>query len=257
VIAADLAVTALAERAAVAFDGPDGPEAGDDTVLRLLRAWAADIDRRPIMVDIEAPEPAAMRRRPWAAARSVAAMTMALTLSSTGIAAAVQGNPLGPIRFVVDQLGQLHRDRSTSVDLFGSRSTPLGDRRGHDGQARAERDERPSRGQREERPTDTTRPEPPSSVPIVSHRAHEPARSSEARRHQERRRALPVRRPPTQSPVAQKPDSDETPPSRPEQPALPSGSATWPKPAPDDRPAPPDRPASSPMPPTPTTTPVR
>jgi len=212
VLATDLAVTALAERA---------PLDSDDAALRMLDAWAAEIDARPIAVGVAVPGSASVRRRPRGAARSVAAMTVALTLSSTGIAAAVQGNPFATLHYVVDRFGNLGpHDHTSPVDLLGTRNSPIGDPRQRDARAEAEHDSRPSRS-RSARPAVSTG----ADAPIVAHRVpassgssgSSPRASSEARPPRHRQRPLVVRHPDHDQPVdSPKPGSAETPPIRPE-----------------------------------------
>ena len=212
VVATDLAVTALAERA---------PLDSDDAALRMLDAWAAEIDARPIAVEVAVPGPAAVRRRPRGTARSVAAMTVALTLSSTGIAAAVQGNPFATLHYVVDKFGNLGpHDHTSPVDLLGTRNPPIGDPRQKEARVKAEQDNRPSRS-RSPRPDVGTG----ADGPIVAHRVPTSSGSSEsnagtageARPPRHRQRPLAVRRPDHDQPVDRpKPGSAETPPIRPE-----------------------------------------
>jgi hypothetical protein len=244
VLATDLAVTALAERAPLESDD------ADDTALRMLEAWAADIDARPIAVELDVPEPASVRRRPRGAARSAAAMTVALTLSSTGIAAAVQGNPFAPIHYVVDKFGHLgHDDRTSPVDLLGTRSGPIGDPR-QDPRVTAD-DGRPSRSRPPQPSANRGQPDALADTPIVAHRVASSSGSSsssgsgEARPPRERQRLLVVRYPGHHRPVdSPKPDGGETPPNRPEAPAVPS-NPPWPKPSQGEPPAPPDEPMAS------------
>jgi hypothetical protein len=246
VLATDLAVTALAARA------PLEPDGHDDAALRMLEAWAADIDARPIAVEVAAPEPASVGRRPRGTKRSVAAMTIALTLSSTGIAAAVQGNPFGPIHYVVDKFGHLGpHDQTSPVDLLGTRSAPVSDARQKDARIRAEHDGRPSRSRSPHPPASGVRSDAQASAPIVAHRVAPSSGSSSssgsgqapAPRH--RQRPLVVRHPGHPRPVVSpKPQGGETPPNRPEQPAVPS-NPQWPKPSQVGPPAPPDKPMAS------------
>jgi hypothetical protein len=271
VVASDLAVTALAERA------PLHAEDADDSVVRLLQAWAADIDAHPVPVsDADDADDAALlatathtRRRPrGAAARSVVAMTIALTLSSSGIAAAVQGNPLAPINYVVDKFGHLgaQHDRSSPVDLLGAPNLPPTEAGRGTSRDRAESAQRPSRGDSGQRPQrdDPSHSDGAGSGSGPTVEAHEVRAShgtgdasrqrpqhSEHRRH----RHLVVRPahhrpPPVQSP---KPNGGETPPNRPEPPSG-EGVPTLPKPATSESPIPPP---VEPMTPAPERAPVR
>jgi hypothetical protein len=243
-MATDLAVTALAERARLE------PEAADDTVLRLLETWAADIDAHPVAVQADALNVVPTRRRPRGTARSIAAMTIALTLSSTGFAAAVQGNPFGPINYMVDKFGHLaHHDRTSPVDLLGTRETVRGGLHQKQARDRVEAGGRPSRGVPADRPARRAQPDLQATAPIESHEVRSaPADSSAAddvQKPRDRHRHLVVRHP-HRHPVVDnpKPGGGETPPNRPEPPAGQS-VPTWPMPTTGEQPAPPDKPMSS------------
>jgi hypothetical protein len=232
VLATDLAVTALAERL---------PVESDDAVVRLLEAWTAEIDARPSMIDVDAPEAAAARGRPRGSLRSVAAMTLALTLSSTGIAAAVKGDPFAPFNYMVHKFDLGDHDRSGPVDLFGLRKGLFNDPQARDSRERAEGRDRPSRN----RPAETSRRPGLSTVasdPIVAHRVPRTAGDGGTpARQPERRRPLVVQRPSSGS--VEKPGSNQTPPHHPELPSSPT-EPSWPKPS-SDQPAPaPDKPLS-------------
>jgi hypothetical protein len=233
--ATDLAVTALARRT---------PVDSDDAALCLLQAWAADIDAHPVAIDVETPEPAAVRRRPRGTTRSVVAMTVALTLSSTGIAAAVRGDPFAPFNYVVDQFGHFaQHDRTPPANPLGMRNSP-GDLKPTDAQARAERDGRPSRS-REPRRQAASDPSSQASAPIVAHRVpRSGGGAKQSSQPRERHRTLVVRHPGGSSVDGPKPGSGETPPDRPESPLI-AGELSWPKPSADEPPAPPDEPTSS------------
>ena len=244
ILATDIAVTALADRAPLESDGHD------DAALRLLGAWAADIDARPIAVALDAPAPASVRRRPRGTKRSVAAMTVALTLSSTGIAAAVQGDPFAPIHYVVDKFDPLGPpDRTSPVDLLGTRSAPLGDPRQQAARSRAE-DGRPSRSRSPHPLASRVHPEAQVSTPIVARRVAPSSGSSsssgsdQAPAPQHRQRPLLVQRPGHHRPdVSPKPESGETPPNRPEPTGMPI-NPRWPSPSQGEAPAPPDEPTA-------------
>src|SRR4051794_40904597 len=169
VVSSDLAVTALAERASL------HAEHADDEVLRLLQAWAADIDARPILVELgDAPVETALaarvRRRPRGSVRSIAVMTLALTVSSTGIAAAVQGNPLAPINYFVHRFGDLgDHARADPVDLGMPRVPPTDAGRGKS-RDRREATQRPSRGRGADRPR--REPAPQTAVADRTIEAH-------------------------------------------------------------------------------------
>jgi hypothetical protein len=249
VLATDLAVTALAVR---------DPVDTDDPALRLLEAWAADIDAHPVAVVVEGPVEASTRRRPRGALRSIAVMTLALTVSSTGIAAAVQGNPFAPISFVVDKFGQFgHPDRPPSIDLFGGRTGATGNTADKDGRARAAEQRRPARSQVPDQTTSPTVPAPvpaqaaedAPAAPIVAHRVphsrgggqvQEPR---EPRQNERQKPPLVVRHP--HPPVRKPPSGGQTPPHRPELPGIPVQETPRPdiqKPPPGERPPPPDQP---------------
>jgi hypothetical protein len=247
VLATDLAVSALAERR---------PVDSDDSALHLLQVWAADLDGHPITVDAGFAESASARRRPRGAARTVVAMTLALTLSSTGIAAAVQGNPFGPIHFVVDKFGHLgNHDRSSPVDMIGGHKTPPADLRDREERARAEHNDRPSRSRPADQ-TDGAESQEPSSAPIVANRSAPLSHNGQNHKPRAHHRPLVVQRPnggPVDDP---RPQGGETPPNRPEPPAIPS-IPSWPRPAANEPSPPPDEPAITPMPEGPETAPVR
>ena len=191
------------------------------------------------------------RRRPRGAARSIAALTIALTLSSTGLAAAVHGNPFGPIDYMVNKFGHLgHGDRMSPVDLLGTRDPVRGDLHQKQARTRVEAGGRPSRGGPADRPARRAQPDPQATAPIVSHEvrsapADRSSAAADAQKPRDRHRHLAVRHP-HRHPVVDspKPGGGETPPERPEPPAGDS-VPTWPKPTADDRPAPPDKPMSS------------
>jgi hypothetical protein len=248
ILATDLAMTALAER---------DPVQTDDPALRLLEAWAADIDTHPVMVVVEGMDPSP-RRRPRGALRSIAAMTLALTVSSSGIAAAVQGNPFAPIRFVVDKFGHFgHPDRPTSVDMFGGFSgatvnAPNKDEKARSAGHRPSRNDPPERDARTPVPAraqanDTT--DDSAGAPIVSDRVPHSAGSGpaqaprEPQQHENQKPPLVVRHP--HPPVRKPPSGGQTPPNRPEVPGSPvheTPRPDIPKPSPGERPPPPDQP---------------
>jgi hypothetical protein len=253
ILATDLEVTALAERR---------PVESSDPALRALGAWTEDIDAHPVVAAVETPLPASTRRRPRGALRSIAAMTLALTVSSTGIATAVHGNPFAPINFVVDKFGHLgHPDRPAPVDLFGSRGSARGQAPHKDAKARGADERRPSRSEAPERAApapDRSRAPAPANASgqatgsrlvsdRVSHsRGHERAREARAPRHHERHKPLVVRHP--HPPVRRPPSGGHTPPRHPEYPGVPVHEKPRPevsKPLPGERPAPPDQPAPS------------
>jgi hypothetical protein len=133
--ATDVALSAVAERR---------PEASDDAVMRVLAAWAAALDAKPISISADAHEAGGLRRTSRHVARTVVALAVAFTLSSGGIAAAVRGDPFAPIGYMVDKFGSFRdHGRPPSDGLLGYRndsSRPLPDH------ARALAEGRPSRG---------------------------------------------------------------------------------------------------------------
>jgi hypothetical protein len=232
VLATDVAVAALADRV---------PLESDDAALRLLEAWAADLDAHPVKVDVETPEPAALRRRRRGTKRSVVAMTLALTLSSTGIAAAVQGDPFAPISYMVHRFDLGHDDRSGPGDLFGMRNDLLGEPPLRDSHARAESRDRPSRSRPANRSSRAPGPSTQASAPIVAHRVPKTTDQGGSQvKPRERQRPLLVQRPHA-GVERPKPDSGQTPPHHPE---LPPTEPIWPKPSSDGHQTPPDRPTS-------------
>ncbi len=108
VFASDQAVTALADRRTPP----------DEQVLTVLSAWARELDKRP-KAPIRFDSPMPTERRPHTRpGRAAAVLTVALTLSSSGIAAATAGDPLLPIHFVAAKLysighpGDEHQSKS-------------------------------------------------------------------------------------------------------------------------------------------------
>jgi hypothetical protein len=243
ILASDLSLTELAERR---------PIVTDDPALRLLEAWAAGIDAHPVAADIDLPAAESTRRRPRGTARSVAALTVALTLSSSGIAAAVSGDPFGPINFMVHKFGTIaHPDHAPSDSLLGVAPNPYGQLDGKDAKARSEGANRASRG----RELDSS--EAPSPVvssqdeALVSHR--QPATAGggpeSTARPSQPHRPLVVKpaEPPRHDGTGErpKPGQGQTPPHHPEIVPEPTQSP-WPKPMPDEPPAPPDEPQIAP-----------
>jgi hypothetical protein len=240
VLATDLAVTSLAERT---------PVDSDDRALQALASWTADIDADP-MPDVDTPTPMAIRRRPRGALRSVAAMTLALTLSSTGIAAAVQGNPFAPINFVVHKFGYLGPSQHPpSVDLSGRRASAADRRAEREERAQADAKPRPSRSHPRAQPAEpahrsegTSKPALPSSDPVASRPvpSSRDGATAPSPRPGPRHRPLVIWHP---RPPVLGPFGGQSPPDRPEPPSMPINTSPKPSfPGGGDEPAPPDQP---------------
>jgi hypothetical protein len=98
VLASDDVISALAERR---------PVDDSDPLLRALQAWVERIDAVPL-APWTRPVPACTKiASRGEMARRVAALTLALTLSSSGLATAVTGDPLSPLHFVAREFHQL------------------------------------------------------------------------------------------------------------------------------------------------------
>jgi hypothetical protein len=92
ILRSDAEISALASRSL---------DVSGDSVLAALGAWAVEIDRHPVRPVVVGPE--VSHRRGYAATRIVA-LTVVLTLSSSGVAAAVKGDPWAPLTFLVAKL---------------------------------------------------------------------------------------------------------------------------------------------------------
>jgi hypothetical protein len=102
VAASDAFISALSERRRID---------GTDPVLRALEAWVVRIDSRP-MAPWTRPLPPVVKTTSSAElARRVAALTLVLTVSSSGLATAVNGDPLSPLHFVKRQFTHLRHDQ--------------------------------------------------------------------------------------------------------------------------------------------------
>lgn len=130
-------LTAIAERRS--------PDDAADPVLGLLAAWAADIDAHPVAEARPAPVVAGAVPTVLRHGRRVAALTLAITVSSSGIAAAVNGDPLAPLHFVVTNLGKIgtvggpaHEGISGARDPFDPMGVPVDDGRGGAATSRGE-----------------------------------------------------------------------------------------------------------------------
>jgi hypothetical protein len=97
-------------------------EVADDPVLGALAALAAAVDDAP-MSEVAAPTTAAVGHRGPSRSRHLAAvLAIGITLSSSGIAAAVTGDPLLPIKTVVKNVYEIgHHDTSKSDWILGGR----------------------------------------------------------------------------------------------------------------------------------------
>jgi hypothetical protein len=80
-----------------------------DPLLRSLEAWVQRIDSQPLAPWNRALPPVAKAASRGELVRRVAALTLALTVSSSGLATAVTGDPLSPLHFVKRQITSLHR----------------------------------------------------------------------------------------------------------------------------------------------------
>jgi hypothetical protein len=128
----DDALSALADRRDVDATDP---------VLRAMGAWVARIDARPI-APLSVPVAAIARRQRTKHRRSLArwvvGLTTALTLSSTGFAAGVNGGPWEPLRYVTRQFyefGQRDPGRLPDWAVRGGRFED--DRGAGDGESRS------------------------------------------------------------------------------------------------------------------------
>jgi hypothetical protein len=129
-----------------------------DPLLRVLEGWAAELDRRPmpdLSVDdvLAAAGPGTGRTASRVATRSLA-LAVALTVSSTGVAAAVNGNPWAPIHFVVTHITTFGGPAEPTPPNLGLAAPESADKAGGDrGRQRSGDGKRVSRGHREEAPT--------------------------------------------------------------------------------------------------------
>jgi hypothetical protein len=97
-------------------------QAANDPVLGALAALAAAVDDAP-MPEVTAPAAAPVGHRGPSRSRHLAAvLAIGITLSSSGIAAAVTGDPLLPIKTVVKNVYEIgHHDTSKSDWILGGR----------------------------------------------------------------------------------------------------------------------------------------
>jgi hypothetical protein len=111
-------ITALAERR---------PTRSDDPALRMLASWAADIDSHAIgaMIGHPHPDETLAARQPDESSRRrtiglrASALAVVLTLSSSGMAAAVGGDPFAPLTYVVTKIKTIGDDADRSNTIFG------------------------------------------------------------------------------------------------------------------------------------------
>ncbi len=103
VAASDALISALSERRRIDVGDP---------VLRALEAWVRRIDSQPMAPWTRPLPPVAKATSSAELARRVAALTLALTVSSSGLATAVSGDPLSPLHFVKRQFTHLRHDQA-------------------------------------------------------------------------------------------------------------------------------------------------
>jgi hypothetical protein len=101
VTASDALISALSERRRID---------GADPVLASLEAWVRRIDAQPMAPWTLPLPPVAKTTSSAELARRVAALTLVLTVSSSGLATAVNGDPLSPLHFVKGQFTHLRHD---------------------------------------------------------------------------------------------------------------------------------------------------
>jgi hypothetical protein len=163
ILRTDDSITALATRT---------PTDTADPVLRALESWAADIDRRPepdVSVGRVLSSAAAGRTAGRVASRSVA-LAVVLTLSSTGVAAAVNGDPWAPLSFVVAKITTFgHGDAAGRHDVGLPEPAVAGKAGGDSDDKRAAEGDRPTPGHRDDAPK-AARAATESSAPIVTSR---------------------------------------------------------------------------------------
>lgn len=100
--ASDALISALSERRRID---------GADPVLRSLESWVRRIDSQPMAPWTRPLPPVAKTTSSAELARRVAALTVVLTVSSSGLATAVNGDPLSPLHFVKRQFTHLRHDQ--------------------------------------------------------------------------------------------------------------------------------------------------
>jgi hypothetical protein len=120
--ASDAFISALSERR-----GIDGA----DPVLRSLESWVRRIDSQPMAPWTRPLPPVSKTTSSAVLARRVAALTLVLTVSSSGLATAVSGDPLSPLHFVKRQFthlrqGQVHRTPASPGERAGFQPRGVG-----------------------------------------------------------------------------------------------------------------------------------
>jgi hypothetical protein len=100
--ASDALICALSERRRID---------GADPVLRSLESWVGRIDSQPMAPWTRQLPPVAKTTSCAELARRVAALTLVLTVSSSGLATAVNGDPFSPLHFVKRQFTHLRHDQ--------------------------------------------------------------------------------------------------------------------------------------------------
>jgi hypothetical protein len=120
--ASDALICALSERRRID---------GVDPVLRSLEWWVRRIDSQPMAPCTRPLPPVAKTTSCAELARRVAALTLVLTLSSSGLATAVNGDPFSPLHFVKRQFthlrqGQVHRPPASPGERAGFQPRRVG-----------------------------------------------------------------------------------------------------------------------------------
>jgi hypothetical protein len=100
VAASDAVISALSQRRDIDRSDP---------LLRSLQAWVEHIDAQPLAPWTRPLPPVARTASGAELARRVAALTVVLTLSSSGLAMAVSGDPLSPLHFVKREFNHLQQ----------------------------------------------------------------------------------------------------------------------------------------------------
>lgn len=129
----DAALDVLAHR-----EAPSGADLVLDPVLAELASWAAAVDELPVSpypLPVMQPPMSNVRKGGWALT-----VTVALMVTSTGVAAAVSDDPMGPLSYVSHQfwkIGPHNSDKMPVWQLDGAMpiSTVRGDVRGAGGGA--------------------------------------------------------------------------------------------------------------------------
>jgi hypothetical protein len=99
------------------------PIAGDDPVVALLGAFAEVVDAEPMREVVVPPAPATRPRSMSRSRHLAAVLAVGITLSTSGIAAAVTGDPLLPIKTVVKNVYDIGNRQSPESDwILGSKN---------------------------------------------------------------------------------------------------------------------------------------